>query len=69
MKKIVKIFAYKRVQGAFIIVLVWLLQQFGIIMPETVQNSLAILIQALGALWGIYGAVDAFPGDKRKNPA
>ena len=62
--KIIKQFAKKRVQGAAIIVLVWALQQFGVVVPDTVQHSISILLQAFGAVWGVYGIVDAHPGHK-----
>lgn len=69
MKKFLRAFLRKRAQGAFVVVLVWLLQQFGIVVPDTVYNSIMILVQALGAIWGIYGVVDAFPGHNGKEPA
>lgn len=69
MKNFVRVFTKKRVQGAFVIVFVWLLQQFGVVVPDTVYNSLLVLVQALGAIWGIYGMVDAYPGHNGKEPA
>ena len=62
MKKFLKQFARKRVQGALVFLIVWVLQQFNVAGGEKLAESVLILIQAFGAIWGVYGFVDAHPG-------
>ncbi len=62
MKKFLRAFLRKRVQGALIIVITVILKQFGVGDANTVANSILVILQALGAIWGVYGMVDAHPG-------
>ena len=62
MKKFLRQFALKRVQGAFLFVLAFVLQQFGVAEGQQLAESALILIQAFGGIWGVYGIVDAYPG-------
>ena len=63
MKKLLKILKRKRIQGAIVVGVTFLLDQLGIVTTEaqTAQTVLT-LVQTLGAIWGIYGMVDAAPG-------
>ena len=65
-KKLIKMLSHRRIQGAIVIGIIWLLQQLNVIVDEaSIAKSVLIVIQALGALWGVWGIVDADP----KEPA
>ena len=64
MKKFLRAFLRKRVQGALIVVIAFALQQFDTANANEIAKSIIIIIQALGAIWGVYGVVDANPGHK-----
>lgn len=66
MKKFLRAFLRKRVQGALIVVITFALQQFDAANASEIARSVLIVLQALGALWGIYGVVDANPGHNGK---
>ena len=64
MRKFLKSFMRKRVQGALIVMITFALQQFDAANANEIAKSVIIIIQALGAIWGVYGVVDANPGHK-----
>lgn len=69
MKKFLRSFLRKRVQGALIVVITFALQQFETANANEIARSVLVVLQALGAMWGIYGVVDANPGHNGKEPA
>ena len=62
MKKFLKAFLRKRVQGALVILITFMLQQFDAVNANEVANAIITILQAMGAFWGVYGLVDAHPG-------
>ena len=64
MKKFLRSFLRKRVQGAIVVMITFMLQQFDAANANEVARSIIIIMQALGAIWGVYGVVDANPGHK-----
>ena len=63
MKKLLKILRRKRIQGAIVVGVTFLLDQLGIVSVEAqTAQTVNTVVQALGAIWGIYGMVDAAPG-------
>jgi len=66
MKKFLRSFLRKRVQGALIVVITFALQQFDAANANEIARSVLVVLQALGAMWGIYGVVDANPGHNGK---
>ena len=69
MKKFLKQLKAKRVQGAFVFILTFALQQFGVAEASELANSVLVILQALGIGWGVIGVVDAYPGHNGKPPA
>lgn len=69
MKKFLRSFLRKRVQGALIVVITFALRQFDAANANEIASSILIILQAFGAIWGIYGMVDANPGHNGKEPA
>ena len=66
MEKVLTILRRKRVQGAVVIAVIWILQQLGVDADKSsIAHTLLIIIQALGGLWGIWGVVDAYPGHNK----
>ena len=63
MPKILKILKRKRIQGAIVVGVTLILDSLGIQTLEA-ENAAAVMkiIEVLGALWAIYGVVDAAPG-------
>ncbi len=69
MKKFLKSFMRKRVQGALVVVITFALQQLEIVNANEIAGSVIVILQAIGAMWGVYGMVDANPGHNGKEPA
>ena len=65
MKKFLRAFLRKRVQGALIVMITFMFQQFDAVNANELANAVVVILQALGAFWGVYGLVDAFPGDNK----
>jgi len=65
MKKFLRAFLRKRVQGALIVMITFMFQQFGADNASELANAVIVIIQAFGAFWGVYGLVDAFPGENK----
>ena len=69
MKKFLRAFLRKRVQGAMVVVITFVLQQFDAANASEIAKAVIVIIQVLGAMWGVYGMVDAAPGHNGKPPA
>ena len=65
-RKLLRVLSHKRIQGALAIVVVGLLKVFGVEAGQAeLANSIYIIVGSAGALWGIWGSVDANPGHGR----
>lgn len=66
-KKLFRILSHKRIQGALAVLVVGLLKVFGVEVGQAeLSDSIYIIIGSAGALWHIWGNVDAAPGHGRR---